>query len=197
MNRRFFFLAFLALLGCTHGTKFEPPSYDSIVLKETTRQEVLKRFGKPYSEGKILKEEQSILSLSYAHATGGFATGHGGGSVIPARAMVYQFVEDLLVGYSYSSSYEDDHTDFDESKIAEIKKGETTKDQLIALVGPPRGKCVYPMIPGKDDEGLTWNYGQTSRRAFGKLHNYMKHLIVGIGPDGKVTNVEYASRGER
>jgi hypothetical protein len=184
--------------GCTFGTRFEAPSYESIILKETTRQEILNRFGTPLKEGKLLKQEQMLNTVSYAMATGGgVALGHGGLSVIPSRAMAYFFLDDRVIAFRFLSSYEEDHTDFDDTKVPTIKKGETTKDQVIALLGPPRGKCVYPFIPGKDDEGIIYAYRATWHKAFGGTDTYAKDLTVSIGPDGKVTNVEFSTMGER
>ncbi|MBI3854617.1 MAG: hypothetical protein HY293_02875 [Planctomycetes bacterium] len=200
MNRALIVLASLAATaaaGCTVGARFEPPSYESLVLNQTTRQEVQERFGAPSREGTVLKNDHTLKAISYSHATGGsFAGGHGA-SVIPARAMTYFFLEDRLVAYDFASSYESDHTEFDDSKVPEVRKGETTRDQVVALFGPPKGKCAYPFIAGKGDEGIAYRYHQTSRKFLGGFNIYAKQLIVCFGPEGKVSAVEFTTSGEK
>jgi hypothetical protein len=186
----------LAAAGCTAGKNFEPPSFESVVLNQTTRQEILDRFGTPYKEGSAIQNGATLKKYTYAFASS-HGSGHNGSSTIPARGMVFTFHEDRVVSYVFMSSFEADHTEFDETKVPEIRKGETTRDGVIALLGPPKGKCVFPMIDGKQDEGTSYVYHQTKRKFMGGIHIYMQELTVSFGPDGRVSDVKFTSSGEK
>jgi hypothetical protein len=195
MKKLLLLLVGTSAAGCVAGRNFEPPSYESLVLSQTTRQEVVDRFGKPFQEGSGSRNGFVLKTLTYAYASNG--SGHNGSSTIPARAMVFQFHDDLLVSYIFQSSFEADHTEFDDSRIAEIKKGETTRDAVIELLGPPKGKCAYPVTQSKGEEGISYAYHQTKRKFMGGFNIYSKEVIVSFGADGKVSDVRFSTSGEK
>src|SRR6202035_4174043 len=51
-----------------------------------------------------------------------------------------------LVGFAYSSSFVVDETAFDESVAKKIKRGETTRAEVLALAGRPTGQFIYPSL---------------------------------------------------
>jgi hypothetical protein len=183
----------LIVIGCA-GRDFVRPETESLALGRTTYQEVRDRFGSPLREGAIVKNGVSVRTTGYAYSSAGGATLVGG--VTPARGMDFYFVDDRLVGYAFLSSYAEDHTDFDESKVGAIKKGETTRAQVLETFGKPGGTFTYPLIKGRDDQALVYAYSQTRGTAFNlKLHQ--KVLVVSHGPNAVVTDVEFTSVGEK
>jgi len=138
--------------------------------------------------------EDALRMASYAYATAGgdpLASG-----VTPARSIDFAFLDQVLVSYQFVSSFKADHTDFDENKVATIKKGVTTRDEVVALLGPPTGMQIYPMVAGKDDTGLGWSYAQVRGSAF-SLKVYQKTVVVSVNPAGVVTDVQLTASGER
>jgi hypothetical protein len=178
--------------GCA-GRDFARVPADSLQLGKTTYSEVVGRLGTPYREGTMLKQNQMVKQIAYAYsATGGTPLNSG---VTPARSQAFYFTDQVLVGHEFSSSFRDDHTDFPEAKVTEIKKGETKEATVIELLGRPTGAYAFPMV-GKDERGLVYTYSQT-RVELTKVNVYLKELVVSVGRDGTVTNVHYNSSGAK
>ena len=179
---------FLALLltGCAGGRDFVRPQSDSLRLGTTTYQEVLKRFGEPLGIDISIHNGATIRKTSYSNAV---ATPFVG--AVPEWESGFYFLDNVLVGYEYSSSFAEDTTDFDETKIGQIKQGETSRERVLELFGKPGGMCIYPMILRKEDTALVYSFSGLTRRLFvpGSVRMTRKLLIVSIGPDGIVTDV--------
>lgn len=182
-----FGLAVMVLMAGCAGRDFTRPAPESLVLGKTTYAEINARFGSPYRESTLIKNEKTLRMASYAYATTGGDPLVSG--VTPARSIDFAFLDQVLVSYQFASSFKADHTDFDENKVPSIKKGVTTRDEVIALLGPPTGMQIYPMVPGKDDTGLGWSYSQVRGSAL-SLKIYQKALVVSVAPAGVVTDVQ-------
>jgi len=181
-------VVFLALLltGCAGGRDFVRPGSDSLRLGTTTYQEVLQEFGEPLRIGISIHNGATIKTASYSNAV---ATPFVG--AVPEWETSFHFLDNVLVGYEYSSSFAEDSTDFDETKIGQIKMGGTSRERVLELFGKPGGGCIYPMILRKDDTALVYLFSGVTRRLFvpGSVRMTRKMLIVSIGPDGIVTDV--------
>ena len=164
------FAALILLAGCA-GRDFTRPAPESLVLGKTTYAEINGRFGSPYRESTVIKNEKTIRMASYAYAASAGEPLVGG--VTPARGIDFGFVD----------------------QVPSIKKGVTTRDEVIALLGPPTGVQTYPMIAGKEDTGLGWMYTQV-KGGFGiKIHQ--KTVVISVNPAGVVTDVQLTVSGER
>lgn len=185
----------LALLawGCA-GKDFTRPAPDTLVLGKTTYAEINGRYGSPYREGSLIKNEKNVRQATYAFATVGGEPLVSG--VTPARGMTFSFLDQVLVGHEFTSSFKSDHTDFDATRVPQIKNGETTRAQVIALMGDPAGLRIYPMVKGGDDQGLVWIYGQTRASGF-SVSVHQKVLVVTVSAAGMVIDVEFTASGER
>lgn len=176
------------LISCA-GTNFVRPEPESISLKKTTYQDIVSQFGKPYREGTKLKNEKMIKSIAYAYSSVGGAPLYEG--VTPARAMAFHFLDDTLVGYEFSSSFKEDNSDFDDSKIGLIKKNETTRGQVVSLLGEPQGAYVFPLIESRENRAMVYMYNQ-----FKNYKVYQKLLIVSLSDD-KVADIEFTASGTK
>ena len=189
-------LAAVLAAGCA-GRDFTRMTPESLQLGTTTYAEVVGRLGTPYREGTMLKNNEMVKHVSYAYSTaGGTALTEG---VTPARSQAFYFADLVLVGHEFSSSYRDDHTDYPEGKVTEIKKGETNEAGVIEMLGRPTGLYVFPMV-GKDERGLVYVYNQTRVEPIPfapKIKHFQKELIVSVGPGGTVTNVHFNASGEK
>lgn len=183
----------LFLAGCA-GTNFVRVTDEALVLGQTTQAQISARLGSPYLEGVVTKNEQQLKTASYAYAsTGGEAAAEG---VTAARSQGFYFFNDKLVGYEFSSSWKEDSTDFDSGKVSQIKKGESTRHDVVRLLGNPGGKYIYPVIPNANEEALNYLYSQTKGSAF-NLKFHQKLLVVTFNKQGVVTNVEYTESGQK
>ena len=106
----------------------------------------------------------------------------------------------ILVGHDFTSSFQEDHSDFDETKVTRIKKGETTKAQVIELMGQPTGAYMFPLVQRQTDTGLVYVYTQTRVENIPfarKIRTYRKALVVSVDESGVVSNVEFGASGEK
>ncbi len=194
MSRRI--LAILAVLlvsaGCA-GRDFKRPAMESLAVGQATEAEIRQRFGTPYREGTVLKNNETMKTLAYAYAT---TASSAPGGVVPSRGQGFYFWRDVLVGHDFTSSFAEDKTDFDATKAQQIHKGETTESQVVALLGTPHGIYTYPLINDRDARAVVYLYQETKGTAF-NLKFYNQILVVQFNPTGVVTEVEFTATGQR
>lgn len=183
----------MLLTGCA-GTAFVRVTDDQVALGKTTEAEVRQKLGAPYREGQVTLNGVQLKSLAYAYAAGLGEGAYPG--VTPSRSQGFSFLDDKLVGYEFVSSWKEDSTDFDESKIASIKKGESTRADVIALLGAPTGKAIYPVVKEQGDEGMVYLYVHVKGSAF-NMKVYNKSLLVTLDSKGVVKDTTYNSAGEK
>jgi hypothetical protein len=180
-----------SLAGCA-GSNFTRPADAALQDGKTTLAQVRADYGKPYREGSVTKNDQDVTTLSYAYAsTGGTPLETG---VIPARSLELLFWKDTLVSNVFVSSFKDDASTFDASKRNAIVKGQTTRAQVVELLGRPAGYAIYPVIKDKTGQALVYAYHATRGSAF-NLKFAKQELIVTIGQNGVVSDVDYTSSG--
>jgi hypothetical protein len=182
----------LATAGCA-GQAFVRPQPDSLILGKTTETDVRQRFGDPYREGAMNKNGEPITRLSYAHAAGAASLV---GGVTPARGQGFYFWNAVLVGHDFASSFDEDKTDFDAGKVPQIKKGETTEAEVLAVLGKPQGAYAYPLIKDRGERAIVYLYSQTKGSAF-NLKFYNQLLVVTVDANALVKDVEFTSSGQR
>ncbi len=181
------------LVSACAGRNFVKPNPETLSVGKTTYEEIISRFGKPYREGSVLKNDNQLKTLTYTYASGGSSLF---GGVTPARALGFYFLKDILVGHEFTSSYTDDNTYFEDSKIDQIKKGTTTRSQVIQIIGNDYGKYIYPLIKEKDEKALVYLYSQTKGSSF-NLKFYQKLLIVSFDKTNIVTDINFTSSGQK
>ncbi|CAG4906175.1 outer membrane protein assembly factor BamE [Paraburkholderia gardini] len=179
------------LSGCA-GTNFVRPNDADLQNGKTTLAEVRVKYGDPFRESNVTRNDEDVKLLSYAYAsTGGTPLDTG---AIPARSLELAFWKDALVSNVFNSSFKDDASAFDASKRTAIVKGKTTRAQVIELLGRPAGYAIYPVIKDKNGQALVYSYHTTSGSAF-SLKFSRRDLIVTVDPNGLVTDVSYESSG--
>jgi len=164
----------LVLAGlCLLGADFARPDPASFALGSTTEAEIRQRFGNPYGQTTSRVGDRVVTTLQYTYAEP--RTG-----VIPARAMTYSFYDGRLVGFDYSSSFGADETAFDDKVVKRIKRGETTRTEVLAIAGPPTGQFIYPTpqatVPGR--RAYVYGYSRSERLAPATLETANKVLTI-------------------
>ena len=185
-------LLLVALGGCA-GRDFSRPTAESFALGKTTEREIRQRFGDPYRQGSVMRNGETMKTVTYAYAAG---AGSLGGGLTPSRGVAFYFWNDVLVGHEFTSSFDEDKTDFDVAKVPQIRKGESTEAAVTALLGPAPGSYIYPMIPDKTARALVYLYTQTRGSAL-SLKHYQQLLLVTLGANGVVSDVQLTTAGER
>lgn len=189
----FWVLMMAALAGCA-GTNFKRPDPQSLVVGKSTSADVTKVMGAPLQTGELVKNEKKLKTARYAYAEGAGKGKYPG--VVPARAMVFYTFDDVLVGQEFVSSFPEDATDFDETKVQAIVKGKSTRADVVALLGKPNGEVIYPMIKNKNEIGSAYSYSHAKGSVF-DMKFYSKVLVVSFDSGGIVTEVDYQSTGEK
>jgi hypothetical protein len=184
----------LALTGCA-GRDFVRPSSNTFTLGQTSYSQVLQQMGEPRNAGEVLKNGKNIKSISYAYASKGGDPLEDG--VIPARALIYYFDNDILVGQSFLSSFKSDSSNFDNTRIESIKKGQTTRAEAIQILGKPTASFIPPMVKATAGEAIGYSYQTTRGSAFTGLKFFRKMLLVSFDDKGLVSDIEYSSSGTK
>lgn len=183
--------AFLA--GCA-GTNFKRPDAGALEVGKSTSAQVSQVMGAPQQTGELLRNGEKLKSVRYAYAEGAGSGKYPG--VTPARAQVFLTFNDLLVAEEFVSSFPTDATDFDDAKISAIVKGKSNRADVVALLGNPNGRGIYPFIKNKGETALIYSYSHVKGSVF-NMKLYSKSLVVSFDASGIVSEVEYKSNGEK
>lgn len=186
---------FLCVLGGCAGKDFVRPGEGAFKLGKTSYAQVVQQLGEPSKVGEVLRNERQVKSISYSYASTGGEPLEGG--VIPARALAYFFYNDTLVGQEFISSFKSDNSNFDETKIAAVRKGQTTRAETIQLMGKPSAAYVPPMVKETAGEAIGYAYVATRGGVFSGFRIFAKVLKISFDDRDLVSDVEYASSGNK
>jgi hypothetical protein len=179
---------FSFLTGCA-GRDFVRPDQGSISLGKTTYEDVIQKYGDPRRQGTVTKNGEKMNKIVYSYAQSTPFTTH-----LSVRTSVFYFKDNILVGYSYSSSFPEDIVKLDDGKVSSIKQEVTTKAEVISLLGNPTGFFSYPLIKEKNQLALVYSSIQTWRIPFSPTPRYItKTLVVSCGQDDIVKLVDVES----
>lgn len=188
-------VSILSLLAGCAGRDFVRPSSDAFKLGQTTYSQVVQQMGEPRRTGEALTNGQNVKSMVYSYATvGGEPLEEG---VTAARAMAYYFHNDKSVGQEFISSFKSDNSNFDETKIAAIDKGKTTRAEVVQLMGPPSASLIPPMVKETSGEAIGYVYATTRGGAFSGFKIFRKVLKIAFDEGGRVSDIDYSSSGSK
>jgi hypothetical protein len=187
----------LALVGlgllaaaCSAEKVLTRPEPGTLELGKTTEAEIRSRFGEPRGVATRLINDWPVKTLSYSHADSPVDV-----QTVPVRVMVCMFSGDILVGYHYLSSFPTDSTDFDETRVGRILRGQTTAKQVVELMGPPGGEYIYPLAKIRGGRAYVYGYSRTENVPGGKLTTNTKTLVINMNAPGVVTDVDLSMTG--
>ncbi|HUN46752.1 MAG TPA: hypothetical protein VMU85_09535 [Stellaceae bacterium] len=198
-------LALLVLAGCTAGRNFVRPTADSVTLGTTTRADVLQKYGQP--------SRQATATISFdsaqpAAAKGPFDVVLAAGSYVSLnytfvertpglmsdsindRSVTFLFWNDKLVSYRFVSNFQQDSSNFDESKLSALQRAKTTKADLEQLLGAPSGRSIYPFVQQQGQEILAYGYEVIDLKT---RERSAKGLQVLFAPDGTLVDYRFGS----
>jgi len=180
----------LILAGCA-GQNFVRARPSAFTLGKTMRAEVYQRVGPhPTSFGVFQAHGKQVRTMTYRYMNN-FSKALRP-EITPTKAETFYFVKDVLVGIDYTDSFKGEGTEFDAKKIKRIKKGQSTKDDVIQLLGSASGLYAPPLIPDSSYRALVYFSKQISGV---KLLSDQK-LVVAYDRNGVVTDVKYTASGE-
>lgn len=169
-------IALLSLAGCGAGRDFNMPAAGTLQLGVTTPEQAMAMLGAPLSQSSATvgtvantTPPQSVfvavphsgsyqnLNYAYVDTTGQQLVGSLAG-VQPARTLRLEFLDGKLVGYLESSSFQNDSTNFDDTKVAQIVRGQTRQNDVTTLLGKPSGEVMYPIISQPEGHAAIYSY---------------------------------------
>ncbi len=192
---------FLFCAACSHpvGHDFPMAEQANLVLGVTTKSDVQARFGEPSTVNTETKSNDgpqpatefdtfrpagtySTLDYRYAVVGGRLATGLG------AKLVRLVFLDNRLVSYYYIDNFVVGSTNFDESRVGQIVKGVSRKEDIIALLGQPAGKWGPPLlaVPG----GEAYAYAFTANTLAGEAKS-TKSLTIIFDRQGRVKDLRF------
>jgi len=189
-------VSLLVLTGCGGaGRDFVRPSPDAVKLGETSYSQVLKQMGEPKTVGEVQRNGKNVKTAIYSYANVNGEPFEEG--VNSYRGMTYFFSEDKLVGWQFTSSFKSDNTNFDETKVASIKKGESTRTDVIQLLGHPTALFIPPMVKETSGEALGYTYQAIRGGLLSGLKMNIKALRVSFDSAAVVSDIEFTSSGTK
>src|SRR5664279_2617012 len=181
------------LLGCA-GREFTRPDMATLRNGVTTYAQVTERFGPPYAEGSLVRNDKTVRTANYVHSTASGKPAREG--IVPTRAMAFYFYNNVLVGHEFLSSWADENTDFDETERRRIIRGTTTEAEVVQLLGKPSGYEIYPMIESTSGKAAVYAYSELESAVLGRKA-YRKVLVVTFDGAGVVTALDFTSVGSK
>jgi hypothetical protein len=181
--------AMLVLAGCT-GKNFVRVRPDAFTLGKTMRDEVYARVGPhPNAFQKLHVRGKDVWTMTYLYKNN-FSKALRP-EITPTKAETFYFLNDVLVGMDFTDSFKGEGTEFDAKSIASIHKGESTKSDVIRLLGPPGGLYAPPLIPDSSYRALVY----FSKQISGVKLLEDRKLVVSYDRNGVVTDVKYTAAG--
>lgn len=204
-------LVVVSVAGCQTAAGFKPPAAALLTLGVTTEADIRAQYGEP------ARVERSITPSATADAAA--AAELSPFTAVPVEGtyafLVYRLVDKplftadpkikvasfmlwngVLVDYSFVSNFEQDSSNFDETKLARLEKGVTIEAQAISLLGPPSGRGTFPAIRDPGFQVLHYLYYNVDVGFWAwDMDVENKRLDVLIDPKGRVVDYVFQSGG--
>lgn len=170
----------LFVTGCsTEGRDFSRPPSGVLALGVTTQAEMLATYGepaerfeersdvavldsfdqlKPRPDGlrrALVKGNVERLRYSFSRAT---LVAMSDQATARIRLLDLSFWNGKLVAYNFSSSFNEDSTDFDEARVQGLVRGRTTVGEVLNGFGTPGGQAIYPAVARQGTRQYIWQF---------------------------------------
>jgi len=167
-------------VGCTtqFGTQFNSTSAKQLKPGVSTRDELVSKVG-PIVKPEIVTIKKDFGDKELANPViVEFASYYFSDTQAPtskadiraSRNASFMLTDSKVMSYRVSSTFTNESTDFDESKIAAIRKGITTESEAVALLGEPSGRALYPFAKDVGGSSISW-YNLSFNKATNKIHS--------------------------
>lgn len=187
------FISLLSVTGCASRSDFIRPSSDEYRLGVTTYGQVIQKMGDAFSSGSALMNGENVKSITYSYSNN--MADPAEPDVIPARSIAFAFHKDVLVGYNYVSNFKSDNTNFDESKIKDVVKGKSTKQEALNILGKPSSFYIFPVSKERSGGSVGYHYAGVISTGLYSRRSFSKYLVISFDEKGIVSDVTYTTRG--
>lgn len=194
--------------GCSsEGRDFARPPQGVLLLGTTTPSEIVAVFGepaerfeepgdvatldafdalKPRPDGlRRAAAKGNIERLRYSFTRAAMVS-LGDRATARIRLLDLAFWNGKLVAYNFSSSFNEDSTDFDEAKVQALSRGRTSVGDVLNLFGTPGGQGIYPTVARSGTRQYTWQFASAGPR---RGQTTLKRLELLFGPTDRLEQV--------
>jgi len=176
--------------GCFTGREFRYERFTDLDLHKVKKSEYAGIFGQPFKITDMYAGGDKYQIVWY---NAGYRPFIGNLSV---RNLFLEFKNEELNGYMYVSSFTEDKTVVDISKVENVKIGVSTKEDVISVLGKPYGKVFCPsQLPDFKDNCTkpkeVWEWFMFQHGFANRLVE-KKYVLVMFGEDGKVIDLKAA-----
>lgn len=163
----------------------------TVKLGKTTRSEVQENFGDPLPSRVFYADTfDDKCAQYYVKRDKSIANGYPAGEGIAMEGQLFLFESDVVVAQAQYSSYKSNNTNFDETLIGRIVEGQTTRDEVLKLLGPANGSRLGPADSSDNPTGLEYLYVYyIEELSFGSKQRF-KWLSVEFD-NGVVSHIRY------
>ena len=126
------------MTGCASvGGNFKYENISQLKLGDNAALDYKTIFGKPRSRSMVTNPDGDYENVRFLYA-------HANLAVAQSRLLDLEFRNGVLNAYFHISSFDADRTNVNNGLWGEIKSGQTTKDEVLSLLGEPHGKALCP-----------------------------------------------------
>jgi hypothetical protein len=202
-------LAFAVIAGgcSSEGRDFARPPQGVLLLGTTTPSEIVAAFGEPAERfedpGDVVTLDAfdalkprpdglrraaakgNIERLRYSFTRAAMVS-LGDRATARIRLLDLAFWNGKLVAYNFSSSFNEDSTDFDEARVQALTRGRTSAGDVLNLFGTPGGQGIYPTVARPGTRQYTWQFASAGPR---RGQTTLKRLELLFGPTDRLEQV--------
>jgi hypothetical protein len=176
--------------ACTSGRQFNSGRFADLDLHRVKESEYVNIFGDPLQTTNMIVSGDKYRIVRYYYGSHPFFETYS------VRNLYLEFKNEELNGYLYVSSFISDKTRVDFSKVANIKIGISTKDEVLSLLGKPYAKAFCPtQLEYFKDECTkakeVWGWLMFKLGYASKVVE-KKYVIIMFGENGKVVDFKAA-----
>ena len=187
----------LTISGCLHverGESFNSSKMAQLSVGNTTKKDFASLFGQTYRTNLYEKDGKKIEILIYQN--GQITTS----SNMKYRSLTGEFIDNILNGYIFQSSFENDSTNFDESKRLSLTRNKTAKSEVLNILGKPHGIVrlptmlnIAPLEMPIFDGSEVWIYWFPEFLSKNSEDYIEKKLVLKFDEKGILTDLAYKS----
>ena len=188
------------LTACSGLSDFVRPGESQIVVGESSRADIVTQLQRePDATGKKLVNNTMLDQLEYTYLVNDSAESDtpDEAGFVAVKGQMYYLNDNVLVGSDYYSTFANDSTKFDVSKVTSIVEGKSTKSDVIKLLGRPSIVMIDPMISKEAVGAIGYNYRSMNLGTPGNLKTEAYRLVVEYDNNNIVTKVTFESKSDK
>lgn len=174
------------------GRDFARPDYPTYSKERLTESDITARYGQPYSRSKFTNHGVTIGTLDYVYVVREW---NGEQVLQRKKTCSFYFSDGNYLGYEFDSGFDDEQVPVEERKLSQLVKGQTSKENALAMFGAPTSVLRYPATPkGKSTESESMVSYEFHRYSGKDAPDSYQLLMLTFDADNVLKRVDFSSR---